>query len=141
MVTDGSIENNHNNAYYQTVESRVRRPLRQMDSSSITAVDNKVYAFYNNNGAGGRNVAFATHAGYAFHFTARNDFAGRTFMTAGDLQCFVIAGSCVSGEYEWPYTRKGAHMTFPHNRSQYHGSFFIILNCITSPTSIRKINL
>ncbi|KAK9311697.1 hypothetical protein V1524DRAFT_418788 [Lipomyces starkeyi] len=119
MVTDGSIENNHNNAYYQTVEvTRAKAAstngfVVMLLKQSITAVDNKVYAyFYNNDGAGGRNVAFGTHAGYAFHFTTRNDFAGRTFMTAGDLQCFVIAGSCVSGEYEWPYTRKGAHMTF-----------------------------
>ncbi|KAK9357109.1 hypothetical protein V1504DRAFT_465672, partial [Lipomyces starkeyi] len=44
---------------------------------SVTAESNNMYAyFYNTNGAGGRNVAFATYAGYAFHFTARNNFLG-----------------------------------------------------------------
>ncbi|KAK9481987.1 hypothetical protein V1527DRAFT_477837 [Lipomyces starkeyi] len=118
FFTSGSIDNNQNNAYY--IDAEIARGktasangfVTMLLKHYITAESNKVYAyFYNNDGSHGENVAFATYAGYAFHFTARNDFVGRSFMTAGDVEMFVTAGSCVAGEYEWPYTKRGAHLT------------------------------
>ncbi|KAK9489096.1 hypothetical protein V1508DRAFT_109370 [Lipomyces doorenjongii] len=113
-----SIDNYRANAYY--IDSEIARGkaasanglVTMLLKIYITAESNKVYGyFYNNDGSAGKNVAFATYAGYAFHFTARNDFVGRSFMTAGDVEMFITAGSCVTGEYEWPYTRKGARLT------------------------------
>ncbi|KAK9350747.1 hypothetical protein V1523DRAFT_436040 [Lipomyces doorenjongii] len=118
LFISGSIDNYQSNAYY--VDSEIARGktasangfVTMLLKSYITAESNKAYAyFYNNDGSSGENVAFATYAGYAFHFTARNDFVGRSFTTAGDVEMFVTAGSCVTGEYEWPYTKKGARLT------------------------------
>ncbi|KAJ8104376.1 hypothetical protein POJ06DRAFT_244353 [Lipomyces tetrasporus] len=118
LFISDSIDNHYSNAYY--IDSEIARGkaastnglVTMLLKSYITAESNKVYAyFYSNDGSPGENVAFATYAGYAFHFTARNDFVGRSYMTAGDVVMYITAGSCVTGEYEWPYTKKGARLT------------------------------
>ncbi|KAK9349607.1 hypothetical protein V1523DRAFT_422412 [Lipomyces doorenjongii] len=75
--------------------------------------DNDVHVyFYNGQGGGSRHIAFAYYAGYAYHFTSRNDFGGSYYDTATYSKLYITQGSCVEGEYMWPYKRNGKAIEF-----------------------------
>ncbi|KAK9250905.1 hypothetical protein V1507DRAFT_393860, partial [Lipomyces tetrasporus] len=116
MILSGPIENCQWNEYYIDVEVL---PVTSLSGfvvikfkHAVTAESNVYAYFYNTNGAGGRNVACATYAGYAFRFTVRNDFPGRVFITPGDVEMFFTAGSFIEGEYEWLFTKRKTRLTY-----------------------------
>ncbi|KAK9371529.1 uncharacterized protein V1513DRAFT_362748, partial [Lipomyces chichibuensis] len=60
----------------------------------------RVY-FYNNNGENGANVAAVGFRGYAYHFTAVNNFPGYKYIDGNGRELWITAGSCKDREYEW----------------------------------------